>query len=351
MKNGILGAGQVSGISTPCAEGWNRRKFVKSGAALAAMFGYDLRHAAADTPPETTKIRLLHAPNYCLAPQYIAEEFLRLEGFTEIEYVPETGNTFVGSVVTGHVDFTMDTVPELLPAMDAGLPLLALAGIHTGCYELFGNEHTHSIRDLKGKKVAVLGIGAGDQVFIASMAAYVGLDPTKDIDWVDAHSFADSMRLFVERKVDAFLAFPPQPQELRAKRIGRVIVDTVEDRPWSQYFCCMVAGNRDFIQKNPVATKRALRAYLKAADICAQDPERVARYFVTKGIEPRYEMSLEVIKRLPYNRWRETNPEDTIRFHALRLHEVGMIKSTPQKLIAQGTDWRFLNELKREMKA
>ena len=38
-----------------------------------------------------------------------------------------------------------------------------------------------------------------------------------------------------------------------------------------------------------------------------------------------------------------------MRFYALRLHEPGMIKS-PQKLIAQGTDWRFFNELKKEMK-
>ena len=57
------------------------------------------------------------------------------------------------------------------------------------------------------------------------------------------------------------------------------------------------------------------------------------------------------MKNIPYNRWREDNPEDTLRFHSLRLHEVGMIKSSPQKLIAQGTDWRFLNEIKRELKA
>jgi len=47
----------------------------------------------------------------------------------------------------------------------------------------------------------------------------------------------------------------------------------------------------------------------------------------------------------------DADPEDTIRFYALRLHEVGMVKSSPQKIIADGTDWRFLNELKRELKA
>jgi hypothetical protein len=45
------------------------------------------------------------------------------------------------------------------------------------------------------------------------------------------------------------------------------------------------------------------------------------------------------------------DPEDTIRFYALRLREAGIIKSKPQKIIADGTDWRFLNEVKRELKA
>ena len=108
-----------------------------------------------------------------------------------------------------------------------------------------------------------------------------------------------------------FLAFPPQPQELRARKLGSVIVDTTLDRPWSQYFRCVVATNRQFIANYPIATKRALRAFMKAADLCAQEPERVARFLVTKGYEPRYAMAVAVLKKLPYSRWRETNPEDT----------------------------------------
>jgi hypothetical protein len=53
---------------------------------------------------------------------------------------------------------------------------------------------------------------------------------------------------------------------------------------------------------------------------------------------------------VPYNVWREYDPEDTIRFYALRLRELGMIKSSPQKIIAENTNWSFLNELKRELK-
>jgi NitT/TauT family transport system substrate-binding protein len=164
------------------------------------------------------------------------------------------------------------------------------------------------------------------------------------------HPLAEAVRLLTEEKLDAFLATPPAAQELRAKRIGHVVVNSTVDRPWSHYFCCMLAGNREFVRTHPVATKRALRAILKAADICAFEPERSARLLVDKGYTTRYDSALQTVRAIPYNRWREYDAEDTVRFYSLRLHEVGMIESGPQQIIAQGTDWRFLNELKRELK-
>lgn len=113
----------------------------------------------------------------------------------------------------------------------------------------------------------------------------------------------------------------------------------------------MLAANREYVYRHPVATQHVVRGILKAADFCAAEPKRAARYLADHGYETRYPIGLEVMKSLTYDRWRKADPEDTLRFHALRLHEVGMINSTPQKLIAQGTDWRFLNELKRELKA
>ena len=95
------------------------------------------------------------------------------------------------------------------------------------------------------------------------MVAYVGLDPNKDINWV-IHLFDETMQLLARGKVDAFLGFPPQPQQIRAKKIGHVVVNSMMDRPWSQYFCCVLASNREFVRKHPAATKRAMRAILKA---------------------------------------------------------------------------------------
>ena len=113
----------------------------------------------------------------------------------------------------------------------------------------------------------------------------------------------------------------------------------------------MVAANRAFVQKHPVATKRALRAILKAIDVCAREPERTARLLVDKGVTQRYEYALQTMKELPYNKWREYDPEDTLRFYALRLHDAGRVKHSPDEIIAQSTDWRFLNELKQELPA
>jgi NitT/TauT family transport system substrate-binding protein len=164
------------------------------------------------------------------------------------------------------------------------------------------------------------------------------------------HPHREAVRLFEEQQVDAYIAAPPEAQELRTKQIGHVVVNSSVDRPWSQYFCCVVAGHREFVQKYPIATKRALRAILKGADLCALEAERAARSLVNQGLVQRYDYALQSMKDVPYGKWREYDPEDTVRFYALRLHELGMIKSTLQKIIAQGTDWRFLTELKKELK-
>src|SRR5438309_1718143 len=209
----------------------DRREFLRGLTLMgsAGLVGLRPDRALAEPPPETTRIRLVRSPAICISPLYLAEELLRLEGFTEIEYVRMTGSLFTQAGATGQVDLAVD-------------------------------------------------------------------------------------------------------------------------RPWSQYFCCMAYTNRDFARRYPIATKRALRAVLKAADLCATDPVGAAQTVVTKGYTREYDYAFPLIKSLPYDRWRAHNPEDSLRFYALRLHEAGMIKSSPHQIIAQGTDWRFLNELKKELK-
>jgi NitT/TauT family transport system substrate-binding protein len=218
----------------------------------------------------------------CVAPERILDDLLGAEGFTDVRYVPVASNDQTGAVGAGTLDFALNFASSLTNAIDRGVPITALAGIHAGCFGLFGHEGVRGITDLKGTSVAVQAMG-GDPgyLFVAVMAAEVVID-AQDIHWVTAPG-GKSMDLFVNGKVDAFLGFPPQPQELRDRRIGHLVVDSAVDRPWSQYFCCLLYGNADYVQKYPVATKRVIRAVLKATDVCASQPETVARQLVDDG--------------------------------------------------------------------
>jgi NitT/TauT family transport system substrate-binding protein len=334
---------------------FTRRDFITGTSALgaASLLGVS-SPGAAGPPPEITTVRIEKYPVSCMAPQFIAETLLRAEGFTDVRYVEvpyaQAGETWLGSVGPGKADFTMDTGEVIMTLLDAGARLRILAGVHLGCYELFGSRHVRSIRDLKGKTVPVNGLGGSKHVLLSSMAGYVGLDPDRDLRWADLPS-DEAMERYAAGELDAFLGFPPEPQALRARGIHDVIVKTATDKPWSQYFCCMLFSHPDFVGQYPIATKRVIRAVLKATDLCARQPEWVAREIVDKGYVKNYDFVLETLRDVRYNVWRSYNPEDTLRFYGLRLHDVGMIKTDPNKLIAQATDWRFLNELKRELKA
>jgi NitT/TauT family transport system substrate-binding protein len=330
----------------------SRRAFIRGvGAAIGTtgLVGVRPLSAGAEPPPETTRLRVLKASRLCWAPQYVAEDLLRLEGFTDVTYVDFPGGPVSEYLAAAKGDISLHFVGPNLIRLDQGYPVVFLAGVHVGCFEVIATDRVRRITDLKGKTAGVGDLQGAEHVFLASIMAQVGLDPRRDITWA-VNPQEESIRLLTEGKIDAFLGFPPTPQQLRAKKIGHVLVNSSVDRPWSQYFCCLAISSREFVRKHPVATKRALRAILKASDMCAQEPERAARMLVDRRFTPSYDWALQSIRDVPYNKWREYNAEDTIRFYALRLHEAGMIRSSPQKLIAQGTDWRFINELKKELK-
>ena len=330
-----------------------RRALLGGAAALGGLGLLSARpHSApAEPPPETTSIRLARIPSICRAPQYMTEELLRSEGFTDVKYIPwQRPSEATAGVAIGAVDITMQYVGPSILQIDAGEPIVVLAGIQPDCFELFGSERIRSVRDLKGRTVAIGELAGSEYTFISSMMTHVGLDPRKDVTWSTVPPSEAKQRL-AEARIDAFLALPPDPQELRARGIGHALVNSVLDRPWSEYFCCMVVGHREFVRRNPMATKRALRAILKAADACAADPVRAARFLVDNGYADHYDYALQALREIPYNKWRLYDHEDTVRFYSLRLREGGIVKSSPQKIIAQGTDWRFLNELKRELKS
>jgi NitT/TauT family transport system substrate-binding protein len=326
----------------------NRRRFL-TGLSAAGAAGLIGQRSWSAVPLDTTAVRFADAPAVCLAPQYMAEDLLRADGFTDVSHVvSDAGTQAAAKLASGEIDFAIDFASAFVVPIDAGQPIKVVGGLHAGCYELFAQKGIRSVIDLKGKRVGVgQNLKSDPYLFISAMANYVGLDPVKDINWVTG---TDSpMQLFIDGKVDAFLGFSIECQELRARKIGHVIISGGVDRPWAQYFCCVMAANAAYVQKYPIATKRVLRAIYTAADMVQADPKVGAQELVERGFTRKYDLALQSLKEIHYSKWREYDPEDTIRFIALRLHEAGMIQSSPQKVIADGTEWKFLSELKREL--
>lgn len=349
---------QEDAMSTKLLSNWSRREFLgrMTTAGAAGVLAFKPGLAVAEPPPETTSIRIVQDPSIpvlCYGPQYVATEMLKLEGFTDISYTPyteEDGAMDSPILASGRADITGTWVADTILTADRGEPVVALSGMHVGCTEIIAQKGIQSIRELKGKKFGLLAPGSAEQGWLSILFSYIGLDPLNDIEWV-VHPYEEWSELFAAREIDALLLWPPDAQVYRNQKLGNVILDTGMDKPWKDYFCCIIAGNQDYVDKHPIATKRAIRAMLKATDLCALEPELAAKTVINNGFPAEYETALQVFSEIPYALWRDLDPEDTFRFYALRMHQLGLIEQTPEALIAKNTDWRFLKELKQQLKA
>jgi NitT/TauT family transport system substrate-binding protein len=136
----------------------------------AGLLGLQARSVAAEPPPETTRIRLVRTPSICQDPKSVAEELLHSEGFTEVHYLQKAGTAdSETALASGEADLNALFAAPLLLRLEAGDPIVILAGLHIGCFELFGTHEVRTIRDLKGRTVAVPALDSARYVFLASM--------------------------------------------------------------------------------------------------------------------------------------------------------------------------------------
>jgi NitT/TauT family transport system substrate-binding protein len=327
----------------------NRRTVL---AGLAAATGAGLMGIAPSPTAglETRTVRLGHWEDegaYCWASVYLAGELLRADGF-DVHYVQGDVKADNSQWLADDViDFDMNMPTMHILSLDRGVPITVLTGVHSGCFNLVAREDIRGVADLKGRRVGIAVLGGHPHLLLSLMAGYVGLDPVHEIDWVVGDSRAE---LFKQGKIDTYLSGEPEPLKLRDEKVGHVIVNTAFDKPWSDYFCCMIAGRADYVAKNPVATKRVLRAILQSADLCSTRPQLAADRLAASGMLKNKDKVLGTLRETRHE-WRDFDAADTLRFYTLQLRELGLVKSTPDDILSGGTDWRFIKDLQRELKA
>ncbi|MDP9281158.1 MAG: ABC transporter substrate-binding protein [Chloroflexota bacterium] len=321
--------------------------------AACAQQGGAAQGAAKELPPpETTSVRIVN-PAPCDPGMWLAKDYLLEEGFTDVRFVA-TPFTSRDWMTKGLADFALSHPEFAVGNIDAGLPLVVLTGLHSGCLELWVGDGITNVRDLRGKRISVRAKDISDlfYAFFATLLGYVGIDPLKDVQFVEGGDNPGMISAFAEGRADAVLAGGAQGPLLRRfpKPPGHVILETMTDKPWSTYFCCSLVANRDWARQNPIATKRFTRALLRATDAAAKDMPRASRDAAATGIGFDESIVAETMAMCTYN-WRELEPEETLRFFGLRLADVKLIKSTPQQLLALGTDFTYMRQLRSELKS
>jgi NitT/TauT family transport system substrate-binding protein len=311
-------------------------------------------------PPEVAVVRFAGAgaagaPPTCDAQLWVVEETLREEGIQA---------KFGGGLRDGTADFVTVYANFQITGIDAGFPLLVLAGGHTGCIEMWAAPGIRSISDLRGKtyqafdRVAKFGDRAAAGIFygfLLSTLAHIGLDPA-EMKIVDVPGDHDVERDYREGRSDVItLAVAAGPLMRRnPSRRGSVILDTSVDKPWSQNYCCLLATHRDFAKANPVTVKRVTRAFVRAGDLVASDKKAAVRTGLSRFYKDSKVLTAEVldetIAMLSYD-WREFDPEETVRFFALRLRDAKLVKKSPQQILDEGSDLAYFRQLRKELKA
>ena len=299
-------------------------------------------------PPETTKIRI--ACNSCDAPIMAAEAYLREEGFTDVQI---TDAATLTALTDGKVDMGNLFPPAYAAALEGGLRVVGLGGLHAGCIEIWAPQSVASLKDLRGHTIVVQAKTIRDTVYgnAVMFLKQAGVDP-KDVNFV-AQSDADVVKLYLDGKNDAVLVAAAAAEALKANPAnkGHVIFTQSKDEPWSRLDCCLVATTQDWYRANPIATKRAMRAILRAEDALTADRAAAAKLATDKGLfggANNFNNVRNAVNMLTFN-WRDLDADKSLRVSGAILADTGLMKISVDEL-AKSLDLRILRELQTELK-
>jgi NitT/TauT family transport system substrate-binding protein len=304
---------------------------------------------SASLGPAETATLLISVPPTCDAALFLAEPYLREEGITDVQFVKADA----AQMTAGAADLVSLFPPGFAAEVDAGNPVVVLAGLHVGCIGLFAQKGTSSVRALRDKTVYVRQKDARQYTysFLVVTLVEAGMDPARDVNIVEAPAGADLVRMFREGKADAVVTATTAMDKLRADGGFEMLVDYATDAPWSGHHCCLLTATRSFLDMRPNAARRAVRAIMRATIDTRTELPQAVRTMVDRGLTTDYDGTLAHDRTLPYESWRTVDPEVGIRFFAERLQRAGIIKSSADEIVRKGTDWSALRQAKRELKA
>src|SRR5882672_7313847 len=229
-----------------------------------------------------TKIKVGYIGLTCEAPIFTAYEkgFFKEEGL-DVELVRCEWATYKDALALGQFDVTHHLIMYFLKPIEQGLDVKFTGGIHRGCLRVQAgvNSNIRTVRDLRGKRIGVPGMGTPPFIFANRVLGANGIDPSKEVTWLVFP--AGELGLALDKgEVDAVADSEPIGSMLVAQGKVRNIADQAADKPYADEYCCAVLVNGKFLARNPKASASATRALLKAAKWVEANPKAAAKLSV-----------------------------------------------------------------------
>ena len=289
-------------------------------------------------------------PTACFAPIFIGKEegYYATEGFTGIVDLPmyKSAAESKEAAALGKADWTFVSMVSAIVGLDKFANYKIVAGLHVGCHEIIAQLDITSVNELEGKTVAIPGIGSTQHLVLLSALYGEGVDPEK-VDLV-VYPSAEMPALLKAGKIDAAMGWPPIPEICSMEGIGHTILSTTLDPPWSDHMCCVLIAHTPWMEKNPEALRRVIKAtYLAAAAVDA-DPPGMAKVLIDKGYAKNLPATTLALAKIPWLKFKFHHPEETIIYYAEDLYNFG-ITTHDADWILEGCDWSYYEDVLEEM--
>ncbi len=276
------------------------------------------------------KVRVGYIGITCEAPIFCAVEngFFKEEGL-DVELVKCEWSKYKDVLALGGFDVTHHLVMYFLKPIEQGLDVKFTAGIHRGCLRLQSGTdgNVRTVRDLRGKRIGVPGMGTPPFIFATRVLAANGVDARKEIEW---RVFpAGELGLALEKgEVDAVADSEPIGSLLLHDGKVRNVADQATDAPYSSEYCCAIIVNGKFLTANPQAAAGATRALLKGAKWVEANPAAAARLSVEKKyLASNPELNTLAISHLRYEP-SVSGAEAAVSSAAAEMKMAGMLSPT-----------------------
>jgi len=240
----------------------SRRDFLTLAASAAALSATSLRARADDRTVKVGTLKLIHG----ITP-YFYEKFA--PAGVKFEVIPfETPTDGKNAVVTGTVDFGIFGFAAATLGGANGEPVVVIAAACNRGMAVVSKKDSgiNTIKDLKGKKVAILP-GSTQEVVILDRLAAEGMT-VKDVEAIRL-SFSDMAPALARGDIDAYVGAEPGPGISLANGVGQIV-----EYPYSTptgSLNMVLTTRRELIEKDPALIKALLKTHRAASEYAMKD--------------------------------------------------------------------------------